>query len=358
MKFNLAGFSCDGGFDGRRFQGNRQFSWWNPFGKTGIRDTNPQLVSSKTKSETDDVDHPRKIQERKDATLILLALQFRKASFENPNLPREEVVDIAFDRLHEMDVDSKTLLQLRHSLQSALEGQVIDLFKIFRKIDEGLLYFAVQEEEENDIIVNNEDTEGLSLEGRTSEIEKYCEEILGFELERTIDELANPSPAKAPKGADPKEFLKLKRGAIERVLDQKRKVPQLQAETTNSNESAPSSAPEQTKQPQKDISWADADEFGYHESIDEERNRLIRYYQTINLCRSAKLRDEWGFSVIALQSSIPGAGRGVYGKTRTVETISYMMMISYNSYMFFFASSFLNSRRIRQSWVDLGISTW
>jgi len=47
-------------------------------------------------------------------------------------------------------------------------------------------------------------------------------------------------------------------------------------------------------------------------SIDEERNRLIRYYQGINLCRSAKMRDEVGYSVVALRSSIPGAGRGVY----------------------------------------------
>jgi hypothetical protein len=327
---------CDG--NGRYSPGRQQqrrLSWWNPFGKTGIRDTNPQVVSSKTKSNSDEVDHPRKVQERKDATLLLLATEFRKASAENPNLHREDVVDLAFDRLYAMDVDSKTLLQLRHSLQSALEGQIVDLFRLFGKIDEELLYF-VETEETNS---NFQEDGGLSrLEGgqRTSRIEEYCEEILRFELERTIDELANPQRTKAPKGADPKQFLQLKRGAIETLLDRRRKASQVDKEThdgihsaASSTSAEPSSKSQPSPQP-KDISWVDADEFGYHESIDDERNRLIRYYQTINLCRSAKLRDEWGFSVIALQSSIPGAGRGVYGTSQETTTSDrFLALISF-----------------------------
>ena len=62
----------------------------------------------------------------------------------------------------------------------------------------------------------------------------------------------------------------------------------------------------------KEVSWVETDLFGYHENIDPESNNLIRRYQAINICRAAKLRDDWGYSVVALRSSIVGAGRGVY----------------------------------------------
>jgi hypothetical protein len=39
---------------------------------------------------------------------------------------------------------------------------------------------------------------------------------------------------------------------------------------------------------------------------------LIRRHQTINLCRSALIREEIGYSVISLRSLIPGGGRGLF----------------------------------------------
>jgi hypothetical protein len=282
---------------GRRHFSSQRSSWWtNPFGSFGVRDKSPQLGSSSQLKDSADVDF-RKLQERKDATLVLLATQYRQVSIDNPKTDREQRVDMAFDRLEEMDVDSKTIPQLRHALQSSLEPQVIDLLRFFHKIDEELLYF-----------VEGQDAEG-QLQQDDSRIETYCDEILRLELERTIDALASPAPERAAKGADPKSFLTLKRGAIQRLLDRR---------TSIVNDEATENIPTQREASSNstissDISWNDADEFGYHESpVDQERNRLIRYYQAINLCRSAKLRDEWGFSVVVLKSSIPGAGRGVY----------------------------------------------
>jgi hypothetical protein len=143
------------------------------------------------------------------------------------------------------------------------------------------------------------------------DIDSYLEEILRLELERTIDELSNSKRSSAPKGADPNDFLKLKRGAIETLLYRKGIEQEPPAQNDSDSDSS-TSEPGTESNDQKRPNWSEADEFGYHESIDQERNRLIRYYQSINLCRSAKLRDKLGYSVVALRSSIPGAGRGVY----------------------------------------------
>lgn len=304
----------------------RQFSWWNPFSKSGIRDKNAVVGSARTKTESEG-EEPRKIQERKDLTLLMLALEFHKIAAEEDRRKkeaereenqepassssgnhylqnREKMIDSAFDRLEEIEIDNKSMMQLRYASQEALKEQVVDLFDIFSSIDEELLLFV---------------PEGIDVTTTDQiDIDSYLEEILRLELERTIDELANTNRTRAPKGADPNDFLKLKRGAIEMILDRKeneidRREPL--DESSNNNRvasSLPESENESNIEVQNRSSWSEADEFGYHESIDQERNRLIRYYQSVNLCRSAKMRDKTGYSIVALRSSIPGAGRGVY----------------------------------------------
>jgi len=273
----------------------RQFAWYNPFSKQNVRDTNAVVGSARTKTESED-EEPRKIQERKDLTLLMLALEFHKIATEEDRKNketsetddsqkspealylqnREKMIDMAFTRLEEIEIDIKSMMQLRYSLQEGLEEQVKDLFDIFCSIDEEL--------------------EGADANDQIN-VESYLEELMRLELERTIDELSNSQRRSAPKGINPTEFLTLKRGAIETLLDR-----------TKSQAPPEKSSEDETNEP----SWSDADEFGYHESIDQERNRLIRHYQSINLCRSAKMRDRLGYSVVALRSSIPGAGRGVY----------------------------------------------
>lgn len=273
-------------------QRRHYLAWLNPFSKNaGARDSNAVVGSARTKT-GEEADQPRKLQERKDLTLLMLALEFHKiASAEDHESSltylenREAMIDKAFKRLEEIEIDNKSMMQLRYSVQEAMEEQVIDLFDAFASIDEELLLFS---------------TDGADDDSNRIDIDSYLEETLRLELERTIDELANTDRSRAPKGTDPKLFLTLKRGAIETILDRDgtRNRPQ-QPEVSDDTK-------------QNDVSWTEADEFGYHVSIDEERNKLIRYYQSINLCRSAKMRDKLGYSVVALRSSIPGAGRGVY----------------------------------------------
>ena len=309
----------------------RRFSWWNPFSKSDVRDNNAVVGSARTKTESE-TEQPRKIQERKDLTLVVLAVEFHKiaaeedrrrqeeaeteteekqqrtsTSFGNYYLDnREKLIDLAFERLNEMEIDNKSMMQLRYALQEVLEEQVVDLFSIFASIDEELLLVP-------------DGSDASTING--VDIDSYLEEILRLELERTIDELANTKRIRAPKGTDPNEFLTLKRGAIETLLDRKGKKnhrrqpsPEI-SNTADSNSNSTTSGSENESNDndnQNDVNWSKADEFGYHASIDEERNRLIRYYQSINICRSAKMRDKVGYSVVALQSAIPGAGRGVY----------------------------------------------
>jgi hypothetical protein len=237
--------------------------WWNPF-----------VASSKsTGTEAQD---PRRLQERKDTTLALLAMEFRRLSLESPSLQREAVVDMAFDSLEKQQLDSKTLMQLRHSLQESLQDQVVELFQAFGNIDNSL--------PDPDTFLNEE-----------------YDPLLQLELELVLDQLANPNPQRAEKGASPHGFFQLKRGGLTTLLQKREKyVSRQKSQSINKEEN------------EKRIAWVKADEFGYHETIDGEQNEQIRHYQAINLCRSAKLKNELGYSVLALRSSIPGAGRGVY----------------------------------------------
>ena len=299
-------------------QSRRCFSWWNPFSKSGTRDTGAIMSSARTKSESE-AENPRKIQERKDLTLLMLATEFRNIAAEEDRKRKEEdekqqhtsgdvylenrekMIDMAFDRLVEIEIDNKSTMQLRYSLQTLLEEQVEEYFSLFGSIDEELLLLEQVPSTTADDLAGANST--------TSQIDSYLEEILRLELERTIDDLSNTKRSKAPKGSDPKEFLKLKRGAIETILN-------CEGEQNNYDEDSKTTfttaSGEKNNNGKEKISWTKDDEFGYHLSVDEEKNRLMRYYQSINLCRSAKMRDNVGYSVIALRSSIPGAGRGVY----------------------------------------------
>ncbi len=57
---------------------------------------------------------------------------------------------------------------------------------------------------------------------------------------------------------------------------------------------------------------SNGDAFGYFMSPDQEINDSIRYYQMINLTRALMIRQHIGYAPLALQSTIPGAGRGVF----------------------------------------------
>jgi hypothetical protein len=291
-------------------------AWWNPFsrgagGGGGGGGGTHHVSSGKSQAASDE--NPRKLQERKDAILVSLAMEFRKQSLllsrtssPKQHMEREQVIDLAFEALEQEELDNKTQMQLRHYVQKSMNDQLSELFKTFGRVDESL-----PDDPDDDQTFN-----------------AVYDQFLQLELERTIDALADPNPQRAPKGPAPLQFLELKRGALETLIRRRQQEQESTTSTTTTEENTTTTPSDTTNDnddnndnndndndgeaEQKRVTWVDADEFGYHETIDTERNRLVRHYQSVNLCRSAKMRDEWGFSVVALQSSVPGAGRGVY----------------------------------------------
>lgn len=269
-----------------------QQKWWNPFSSVGSGGSNTSGIMSSSKTRgTGDNNDPRQLQERKDATLVLLALTFRRLWLEQgvlasrEKIDREKIIDMAFDKLEKEDLDSKTMLQVRQTLQTGLQDQIVEIFQHFAEVDLGL------------------PNPNAILEKEGSDYSAYMSayhSVLVMELENAVDQLANPSPNKAAKGADPKTFLALKRNAIEMLMEKQRGT----SDEMSEDEATTSSA--------DGVAWVDADAFGYHETIDQEQNQQIRLFQAYNMCRSAQLKAAYGYGVVALQSSLPGAGRGVY----------------------------------------------
>ena len=241
-------------------------------------------------------------------TLLLLAVTFRKllmmeetTVLSSPsNGRRETLIDRAFEIIQdEIEVDTLSITKLRQVLQLELESQAKVLLEAFRAVDVNLNLVpdrtrTVEDRQEQDL---------------------FYDKILRQELDDTDhnlrrwkeDNRPNPLPLQAPKGADPEQFFSLKLGALQTLLDRRSNSNNPPRERHQT--SRPPSSPSSSSSP----SWVDADEFGFHESpTDQRRNELIRHYQTINVCRNRELRKMLGYSVLALQSSIPGAGRGVY----------------------------------------------
>lgn len=272
-------------------------SSWNPFSRNTGDATRVASAKSSGTNSSSASSSIRTIQERKDTILVILATEFRRLSLlSSKNIivteeERETLIDKAFESIEEMQLDSKSLMQLRHTLQESLQGQVVELFTAFASTDSQLPQ-DLDDDETN---------------------KNFYDSMLELELEHTIDQLLSvddnedsSSILQASKGAHPRTFLNMKRGALETLLESRRKSV---SSTTKANQEGDEI---QNSDQQQKVAWVEADEFGYHETIDQERNALIRHYQAVNLCRSAKLRGELGYSVVALQSSIPGAGRGVY----------------------------------------------
>eukprot|EP00934_Nitzschia_sp_Nitz4_P000721 Nitzschia sp. Nitz4//scaffold341_size29662//2839//3990//NITZ4_008034-RA/size29662-processed-gene-0.18-mRNA-1//1//CDS//3329548534//721//frame0 len=205
---------------------------------------------------------------------------------ERATEPRERLIDEAFDNLEKKELDGMTTMQLRHELQASLEDQVASLFRAFGRVDQEKLAFDLDEPDESANALINQ--------------------ILKDELEKAEAALANPNSEKAPKGASPATFLEIKQGALKLLLDRRG------ADSSDSDNAVPSEAQQASDKEEASNTWLESDFFGYHETIDQRRNELIRQYQSVNMCRAAKLRDDWGYSVVALKSSIPGAGRGVF----------------------------------------------
>ena len=232
----------------------------------------------------DDHINPKKILERKYLYLNLLAIHFRKlrlAAKDTENASLDALYEKAIEELDAMGLDKTTNVDLRLLQQSMLESQLKEIFGAFRKVDDRLgIPFPV------------ENAFGLSIMDGNDFVEKF-RDVLLTDFERTQQQLSEVlSDSKSQIS-----FLTTKKEAIFTLLRYHGWV----------------SDSESTPVPGSTATDSSLDAFGM--KLDDAKDatiQQIRQYQTVNLCRSALIRDTLGYSVLSLRSSIPGAGRGLY----------------------------------------------
>lgn len=172
---------------------------------------------------------------------------------------------------------------LQYELQCDITNDVIETMETFQRIDDRL---PERQEESYDI-------------------EEIHIDILLRELMETKQELAVIQEANRdlpqPRQVSQTAFLQKKQGAIETLLDHHAHNPD------------PSDLPLM-------------DDFGFHgQGSSKEVLKAMRYHQTVNLCRASLLKQELGYATIALASTIPEAGRGIFldGRVLTGTVIAF-----------------------------------
>jgi hypothetical protein len=233
----------------------------------------------------DDRINPKKILERKYLYLTLVAIKFRNLrlleQIEN-STSLDALYEKAIEELDAMHLDKTTNVDLRLLQQSMLEPQVREIFENFQKVDNRLGIPLSVERSDN--------TSSVMDEG---DFEATYKDVLVNEFDRTQQQLSEV----LPESTSQNEFLTTKKEAIFSLL-------QYHGWDRGTDSTSSSGSP---------ITNTSLDPFGM--TLNETKDntmRLIRQYQTVNLCRSALIREELGYSVLSLRSSIPGGGRGLF----------------------------------------------
>ena len=208
---------------------------------------------------------------------------------EEPETPKEELHARTIRELEQRDLDSTTNVDLRKELQNYLEPQVKTIFEAFHRVDERLNIRPSSSTENEQDDVNLEESE--------------CKDILWNEYQQTTLQIQNWKGDNDEKSERSLAFFRRKQSAIETLLTFH---GWWSTETIESSRAT-------TKHGSGNGDDDSLDDFGMDVSTTNQNNlRLIRNYQTLNICRSALIRQELGFSILCLRSNIPGGGRGVF----------------------------------------------
>jgi len=237
----------------------------------------------------DDHINPRKLLERKYLYVALLANHLRQLRLEAPETPKEELHERTIRELEQRDLDNTSNVDLRKELQSNyLEPQVKTIFEAFHRVDERLKIRPSSTE-------NSEQDDDVNLE------KSECKDILWNEYQQTKLQKQNLKKDGDEKSERSQAFFRRKQSAIETLL------------TFHGWSTEPTESSRATTKHGSGNEDDTLDDFGMDVSNTNQINlRLIRNYQTLNLCRSALIRQELGFSILCLRSNIPGGGRGVF----------------------------------------------
>eukprot|EP00586_Coscinodiscus_wailesii_P011628 CAMPEP_0172512194 /NCGR_PEP_ID=MMETSP1066-20121228/242359_1 /TAXON_ID=671091 /ORGANISM="Coscinodiscus wailesii, Strain CCMP2513" /LENGTH=430 /DNA_ID=CAMNT_0013291885 /DNA_START=168 /DNA_END=1460 /DNA_ORIENTATION=- len=227
---------------------------------------------------------PRLIQERKDIYIAMLASTFRQnrirardESFRNTDggaecSSLEALYDKSESELESMSLPSMTIVELRRLLQQRYGTEVTSIFKGFETVENKL---------------------------RAGRI-PLVKDLLGREYkedEKLIWEYGK-------EGRD-SSFLRRKRCAIKNVLDYKDWRSDVIGDDDDDDDNV---AIDNVDDEDDNI-----DAFGNHQLIcDDIVIRALRNAQIMNLSKAALLKEEFGYSTLALRSTIPNAGKGLF----------------------------------------------
>jgi hypothetical protein len=248
----------------------------------------------------DDHINPKKILERKYIYLALMAIQFRQLRLLEENkghntfVDNDVIYDKAVEELDKLNLDKTTNVDLRLLLQKMIRPQIRDVFQVFDQIDQQL---NIPQSIETHVVSNQ------SIMDDTVFINTY-RNLLLCEHERTrqlLSEIQMLDKNNNNNNHSQISFLTTKEEAIASLLQYH---GWCDFSDTTTTDTSPTTS--------NDIDNV-LDPFGM--SVSDSRDdtiRLVKQYQTINICRSALIRDNIGYSVLSLRSSIPGAGRGLY----------------------------------------------
>ena len=240
---------------------------------------------------------PRDMQERQDLYMSILAsthkaMRLERRINEEGAETKEQVealIDEAVAKLEESNVIATPIVGLRYELQNVLAPEILKAFETFRDVDEAIPS-AAHASEEVELETEDDDKFRSTLTNEYKSVLKQLSSsnILG----------SSASPNINVRSLRP--FLNLKKDALETVLSAKGWLDIEDVEATEEKKAEVSDEPT-------------ADGFGYYpQNADDDVNAAIRHYQMINMVKSILIREQLGFSVLSLKSTVPGAGRGVF----------------------------------------------
>jgi hypothetical protein len=256
-----------------------------------------QFVGSALAS--DDRINPKKILERRYLYFALTALGYRELRQTHPQADAADLKVQAVSALHDSGVDERSNRELRVALQKSLAPQVLETFAAFADVDEalGLTTAAAASTDASAEDFFDALDWPLLLEVLQEEDIVTTRQL---DPRTTQHGTSNNSNNNVGPSAASRAFWEIKRGALQTLLHFHGRVDEAPTPPSDG-----------------------VDYFGMEEEEEEAtgsrsslasdaRTRTIRRYQTINLCRSALLRESLGYSVLCLRSTIPGAGRGTF----------------------------------------------
>ena len=236
----------------------------------------------------------------------------------------------AIEQLHTEGIDDYSNEQLYRWYGDAVEPQVVQILQTFTNVDAHLNLFPVVDNNNNhnnNKENNNNEELSLPLEGMDV---SYLQQILKDEHAHAESELVKLSQqqqqqqqeeqVKTEQGqalvddqdklrallSSRQAFLETKQGALATLLDFHGVSLSSSSSTTTS--SATSS-----------LDWFGMDP-AIIESNDDETKELIRQYQTLNMCRSALIRQKLGYSILCLRSTLDHSHSVVDGHDNQKDT--------------------------------------